>query len=146
MRPFELKISAFELHLTCEGDANLVQTKIPIFALGRMDLWYCGMYIARTCRACTVQFQTICQSCVTEGSKNKVWPRISHPINDRRLKFSGNLAKVMNWSKLYSIPYHDHFGYFLALGATDVYQNRNAFDSFVTYLLPVIVYRREMGM
>ena len=60
-----------------EGDTNLVQTKIPIFALGRMDLWYCGMYIARTCRACTVQFRSICQSCVTEGWKNKVWPRIS---------------------------------------------------------------------
>jgi hypothetical protein len=40
--------------LNSEGDANLVQTKIPIFTLGRMDLWYCGMYVARTCRACII--------------------------------------------------------------------------------------------
>src|ERR1700688_943986 len=28
--------------------------KIPIFSPGRIDLWYCGMHVARTCRACII--------------------------------------------------------------------------------------------
>jgi hypothetical protein len=28
--------------------------KIPISALGRIDLWCCGMYVARTYRACII--------------------------------------------------------------------------------------------
>ena len=28
--------------------------KISIFDLSRIDLWYCGMYLARTCRACII--------------------------------------------------------------------------------------------
>ena len=38
-------------HPNSEGDAKLLRTKIPIFSLGRIDLWYCDMYVARTCRA-----------------------------------------------------------------------------------------------
>jgi hypothetical protein len=43
-----------ELHLNSEGDENLVRTKIPIFIFGRIDLWYFGMYVARTCSACMI--------------------------------------------------------------------------------------------
>jgi hypothetical protein len=28
--------------------------KIPIVTLSRIDIWYCGMYVARTCRACII--------------------------------------------------------------------------------------------
>ena len=45
--PFELKISTF-------NNANLVQTKVHISALGRIDLSYCSMYVARTCRTCKI--------------------------------------------------------------------------------------------
>ena len=40
--------------MNSEGDTKLVCTKIPIFSLDRIDLWYCGMYVARTCRACII--------------------------------------------------------------------------------------------
>ena len=45
--------------MNSEGNANFVQTKIPIFALGRMDLWCCGMYVARTYRACVIDLMDV---------------------------------------------------------------------------------------
>ena len=48
-----VKISALKSHSNFEGDAKLVQTKIPIFSLGRITLWYCG-YVARAYRACII--------------------------------------------------------------------------------------------
>ena len=55
-----VEISALKSHSNIEGDATLVRTKIPIFALGRIHLWYCGMDVARIRRACTG-----CCRCVT---------------------------------------------------------------------------------
>ena len=48
-----VKISALKLKLNFEGDAKLVWTKMPIFSLGRITLWYCG-YVARAYRACII--------------------------------------------------------------------------------------------
>jgi hypothetical protein len=44
------------LHLDFEGNPILVGANIFIFifALGRIDLWYCGMYVARICMACII--------------------------------------------------------------------------------------------
>jgi hypothetical protein len=33
--------------------------KILIFALGRIDLLYCGMYIAKICRACIIDLLSV---------------------------------------------------------------------------------------
>ena len=49
-----IEITAFDSHWNSEGDAILVQVKIFIFALGRIDLVYCGMYVAKTCRVCII--------------------------------------------------------------------------------------------
>ena len=40
--------------MNSEGDTKLVRTKILNFSLGKIDLWYCGMYVARICRACMI--------------------------------------------------------------------------------------------
>src|ERR1700691_3183811 len=48
-----VKISALKFRLNFEGDAKLVRTKIPIFSLGRITLWYCS-YVARAYRACII--------------------------------------------------------------------------------------------
>jgi len=48
-----VKISALKSHLNFEGNAKLVQMKIPIFSLGRITLWYCD-YVAQAYRACII--------------------------------------------------------------------------------------------
>jgi len=50
----KLKIGVLESHLNSEDNENLVWMKIPIFALGRINLWYCGMHVPRISRAYTI--------------------------------------------------------------------------------------------
>jgi hypothetical protein len=47
-------VTALESHLNGEGSTNLAQLKMPIFALGIINLWYCDIHVARICRACII--------------------------------------------------------------------------------------------
>src|SRR6267154_6361159 len=38
--PIGLKICVLESHLNSEGDKNMIQTKLPIFVVSRIYLWY----------------------------------------------------------------------------------------------------------
>ena len=42
------------MHLNSEDDEDLVRMKIPISALGRINLRYCGMHVPRISRACII--------------------------------------------------------------------------------------------
>ena len=41
-------------HLNIEHDVHLVRAKICIFALGRIDSWYYGIFVARSYRVCII--------------------------------------------------------------------------------------------
>src|ERR1700735_1415094 len=68
--------------------------KIPIVTVSRIDIWYCGMYVARTCRACIISLLGV------------VWKDTKYMIYNTHTTPSRLIIHALQVLATYMPPYH----------------------------------------